>query len=156
MDDPYALQRFELAQEDHNVYRSAASELRTGRKLSHWMWFIFPQIAGLGRSSNSKAYAISSLDEAKVYVAHPVLGPRLAECTHILTQLNGLTALEIFGPIDAQKLRSSMTLFAHAAPDNRLFQDVLDQYFGGVRDDRTDRLLAAEAPHEPPPGDGQS
>jgi uncharacterized protein (DUF1810 family) len=144
------LRRFELVQDEHDMYASAASELRGGRKLSHWMWFIFPQITGLGRSSMSKAYAISSLEEAKAYLSHPVLGPRLVECARILTQLSGLTAREIFGSVDAQKLRSSMTLFASAAPDNRLFQAVLDQYFGGARDVHTDRLLAAGAKHELP------
>ncbi len=136
------------------MYRSAVSELRSGRKLGHWMWFIFPQIAGLGHSETSRFYAISSLDEARSYLSHPVLGPRLAECARILTQLSGLTAREIFGSIDAQKLRSSMTLYASAAPDNRRFQDVLDQYFGGVRDNHTDRLLAAGVRHEPPAPDG--
>lgn len=152
MDDRYGLRRFEIAQSD--MYRIAVSELRAGRKLSHWMWFIFPQIAGLGTSATSKTYAISSLEEAKAYLAHLVLGSRLVECARILTQLRGRTAREIFGCTDAQKLCSSMTLFASAAPDNRLFRDVLDQYFGGVRDAHTDRLLAPGARHEPPTADG--
>jgi uncharacterized protein (DUF1810 family) len=152
MNDRYGLRRFEIAQSD--MYRIAVSELRAGRKLSHWMWFIFPQIAGLGTSATSKTYAISSLEEAKAYLAHPVLGSRLVECARILTQRSGRTAREIFGCTDAQKLCSSMTLFASAAPDNRLFQDILDQYFGGVRDAHTDRLLAPGARHEPPTADG--
>ena len=106
------------------------------------MWFVFPQLAGLGRSPTAKAYAISSLDEARAYLLHPVLGPRLIECARILTQLNGPTAEEIFGSVDAQKLRSSMTLFAIAAPDEAVFQDVLGQYFGGMRDVLTEELLA--------------
>ncbi|MGC2372369.1 MAG: DUF1810 domain-containing protein [Solirubrobacteraceae bacterium] len=148
MDDLYGLQRFEIAQS--GMYRIAVSELRAGRKLSHWMWFIFPQIAGLGTSETSKTYAISSLEEAKAYLAHPVLGPRLVECARILTQLRGRIAREIFGCTDARKLCSSMTLFATAAPDNRLFQDVLDQYFDGVRDIHTGRLVVAGAQREPP------
>jgi uncharacterized protein (DUF1810 family) len=151
MDDQYGLERFEIAQSDS--YEVAVSELRAGRKLGHWMWFIFPQIAGLGTSPTSKTYAISSLEEAKAYLAHPVLGSRLVECARILTQLRGRTAREIFGCTDAQKLCSSMTLFASAAPDNRLFQDVLDQYFGRVRDANTERLLAPGAQHEPTTAD---
>ena len=109
------------------------------------MWFVFPQLAGLGRSPMSKAYAISSLDEARAYLRHPVLGPRLVECALVLTQLSGLTAEEIFGPVDAQKLRSSMTLFAIAVPGEAVFEDVLGQYFGGVRDVLTEELLAGHA-----------
>ena len=137
-----ALRRFELAQDEHGTYARAVSELRAGRKQSHWMWFVFPQLAGLGRSQMSQTYAIASLDEAKAYVRHPVLGPRLVECALILTQLSGLTAAEIFGSVDAQKLRSSMTLFAIAAPGELVFQDVLGQYFGGARDVLTEELLA--------------
>jgi uncharacterized protein (DUF1810 family) len=109
------------------------------------MWFVFPQIAGLGRSAMSRTYSISSLSEAEAYLAHPVLGPRLIECTRILTELSGLTAEDVFGGMDAMKLRSSMTLFAHAAPANPLFHRVLDVYFGGVPDEATERLLAAES-----------
>jgi uncharacterized protein (DUF1810 family) len=143
MDGGVRLRRFEIAQDEDGMYGTAASELRAGRKLSHWMWFIFPQIDGLGRSPMSKAYAISSLAEAKAYLSHPVLGPRLVECARILTQLRKRTAPEIFGPTDAQKLRSSMTLFAVAAPDNPLFRDVLAQYFEGTNDPHTERLLGA-------------
>jgi len=137
-----ALRRFELAQDEHDTYGRATSELRAGRKRSHWMWFVFPQLAGLGRSQMSQTYAIASLDEAKAYVRHPVLGLRLVECARILTQLSGATAEEVFGAVDAQKLRSSMTLFAIAAPDELVFQDVLGQYFGGARDSLTEELLA--------------
>lgn len=141
MDDPYGLRRFEIAQDDGDTYETAVSELREGRKVGHWMWFVFPQIAGLGHSSMARTYAISSLAEAKAYLAHPVLGPRLIQCASIIEGLRGRTAQEIFGATDAMKLRSSMTLFARAAPDNPLFQGVLDLYFDGILDDRTDRLL---------------
>lgn len=113
MNDPYRLRRFENAQ-NQGTYEAAVTELRAGRKASHWMWFIFPQIAGLGHSSMSRTYAISSLSEAEAYLTHPVLGPRLIECARILTGLTGRTAEEIFGATDAMKLRSSMTLFARA------------------------------------------
>ena len=106
------------------------------------MWFVFPQIAGLGRTEMSRRYAISSLEEASAYLAHPILGARLRECARILIELNDTTAEDVFGPVDAMKLRSSMTLFARAAPDDRLFRDVLDRYFGGVGDDATDALLS--------------
>jgi uncharacterized protein (DUF1810 family) len=143
MDDPHQLQRFVTAQADGGTYEAAVSELRAGRKRSHWMWFVFPQIAGLGQSSMSKRYAISSLEEAEAYLAHPILGPRLIECARILTDTRDRSADDIFGGIDAMKLRSSMTLFAHAAPDDPVFREVLDQYFGGIADDRTERLLRA-------------
>src|ERR1700760_1531802 len=111
MQDPRRLQRFVDAQDDDGTYESALRELRDGRKRSHWMWFIFPQIAGLGQSPTSRRYAISSLEEARAYVAHPVLGPRLIECATVVRDLPGRSADEIFGGIDAIKLRSSMTLF---------------------------------------------
>jgi uncharacterized protein (DUF1810 family) len=149
VDDPYDLRRFELAQEENDTYATATDELRRGRKLSHWMWFVFPQLGGLGRSVMSRTYAISSLAEAEAYLAHPVLGPRLVECAHILTQLHGLTAQDILGPVDAQKLRSSMSLFARAAPGNGLFHDVLRQYFAGAPDAQTERLLACAARRPP-------
>jgi uncharacterized protein (DUF1810 family) len=139
MADPFDLARFERAQ--RGVYDSAVAELRDGRKRSHWMWFVFPQIAGLGRSAIAREFAISSLDEARAYLAHPVLGPRLRESARILTELGGRTAEDVFGPIDAMKLRSSMTLFARAAPDEPMFAQVLDQYFGGVADEQTDARL---------------
>jgi len=141
MTDPYGLERFVSAQNQAGTYAAAVEELRTGRKRSHWMWFVFPQIAGLGRSSVSRTYAISSLDEARAYLAHPILGPRLIECARILCDLEGLSAQDIFGGIDAIKLRSSMTLFAYADSANPIFGQVLEAYFGGVPDDATGRLL---------------
>jgi uncharacterized protein (DUF1810 family) len=105
------------------------------------MWFVFPQVAGLGRSPTAQAYAIASLDEARAYLGHPVLGARLNECARLLTELSGSSADDIFGGVDAMKLRSSMTLFARAAPGNPLFGQVLDRYYGGVADQATDRLL---------------
>jgi uncharacterized protein (DUF1810 family) len=142
--DRYRLERFVTAQDAAGTYASAVEELRAGRKRSHWMWFVFPQIAGLGRSPTARTYAISSLTEAEAYLAHPVLGPRLVESTDVLAELSGRSAEEVFGPVDAIKLRSSMTLFARAAPDQPVFQRVLDRYFGGVPDEATDRLLALE------------
>ena len=143
MQDPHRLQRFVDAQDDDGTYESALRELRDGRKRSHWMWFIFPQIAGLGQSPSSRRYAISSLEEARAYVEHPILGPRLEECARALLQRAGASARDIFGGIDAMKLRSSMTLFHRADPDNALYSEVLDRYFGGEPDSATDRLLGA-------------
>jgi uncharacterized protein (DUF1810 family) len=125
------LERFVTAQDGGGTYQRAVAELRTGRKTSHWMWFIFPQIAGLGRSPIAQRYAISDLAEAQAYLAHPVLGPRLIECAEIVASQRELSAEQIFGGIDAIKLRSSMTLFAHADPDQRIFTEVIDQYFDG-------------------------
>ena len=142
MNDPYNLERFATAQDAGETYASAVAELRLGRKIGHWMWFVFPQIAGLGMSSMSRRYAIASLDDARRYLAHPILGERLEECARILTELDGKTAHDIFGSIDAMKLRSSMTLFARAAPEDTLFSEVLDRYFGGVADEATDARLA--------------
>ena len=136
MDDPYNLERFVTAQ-DGGTYDQATTELREGQKVSHWMWFIFPQIAGLGLSPTSRTYAISSLDEAKAYLSHPVLGPRLVECAGIVARLTGRTAEEIFGVIDAQKLRSRVMLFCGAAPDEPSFTQVLDIYFDGQQDQAT-------------------
>src|SRR3954471_7842871 len=135
--DRHDLRRFEEAQDTGGTYRAALSELRAGRKTSHWMWFVFPQVAGLGRSPTAQRYAIASLDEARAYSAHPVLGERLRACARILTELEGRTAEQMFGGLDAQKLRSSMTLFARAAPDEPLFGAVLAQYFGGEEDSVT-------------------
>jgi uncharacterized protein (DUF1810 family) len=139
--DPFELERFVAAQDQGGTYEAAAAELREGRKRSHWMWFVFPQIAGLGQSPISRRYAISSLDEAKAYMAHPVLGRRLVECARILTGLRSRSAEEVFGGIDAMKLRSSMTLFARADPTNAAFQRVLDRFFDGEADRATERLL---------------
>ena len=141
MDAPYDLQRFVAAQDAGRTYDQATAELRRGRKTSHWMWFVFPQITGLGQSPVSRMYAISGLAEAKAYLAHPVLGPRLVECAAIVAGLSGRTAEQIFGGIDALKLRSSMTLFLRAAPDEPVFRQVLDQYFGGNPDPATDQRI---------------
>jgi uncharacterized protein (DUF1810 family) len=141
LDDPFELERFTAAQDQGGTYHAAVAELRQGRKRSHWMWFVFPQIAGLGQSPISRRYAISSLAEAEAYLAHPVLGPRLTESARILTELRDRSAQEVFGGIDAMKLRSSMTLFARADPGNDVFRAVLDSYFGGVPDGVTERLL---------------
>lgn len=135
----YDLDRFVTAQ--HGVYAGVLGELRQGRKTGHWIWFIFPQIAGLGSSAMSQHYAIVSLDEARAYVAHPVLGARLRECAGIVLETKGLTATEIFGPLDAMKVRSCMTLFQHAAPDEPVFGQVLDQFYGGVADEATEARL---------------
>jgi uncharacterized protein (DUF1810 family) len=139
--DTYDLGRFVEAQDAYGTYDRAVEELRRGRKTSHWMWFVFPQIAGLGHSAMSRRYAISSLDEAKAYLEHPVLGPRLRACAGIVAQLHGQSAEQVFGGIDAQKLHSSMTLFLRADPDEPLFKQVLDQYFGGEADAATDERL---------------
>jgi len=141
MSDTYHLERFVAAQDQGGVYDSAVSELRAGHKTGHWMWFVFPQIAGLGESAMSRRYAIGSLDEARAYLDHPVLGARLAECARILSERDDLSAVEIFGSVDAQKLRSSMTLFARAAPADPVFQMVLDRYFAGSADEHTERRL---------------
>ena len=137
MDDPYRLERFLQAQDSGGTFQRAVAELRAGRKVSHWMWFIFPQIAGLGLSAMSRRYAISGLAEARAYLEHPVLGTRLVECATILAATDGRSAAEILGPVDAMKLRSSMTLFAAAAPQDPVFAEVLTKHFGGVPDDAT-------------------
>ena len=148
----YRLERFVAAQDTGGTYDRAVAELRAGRKVSHWMWFVFPQIAGLGRSATAQEFAISSLGEARAYLRHPVLGPRLAESARVLTEVAGRTAEQIFGGLDAQKLRSSMTLFLRAgaaeaagagdgSATGSLFAQVLRQYFDGQPDPATDRLL---------------
>jgi len=137
VDDPFELQRFVDAQDAGGAYDAAVRELRNGRKRSHWMWFVFPQIAGLGRSAMAQHFAISGLAEARAYLAHPVLGPRLVECARILTDLPGSDAVAIFGPVDAQKLHSSMTLFAQPAPTEQVFQAVLEHYFADKGDAAT-------------------
>jgi uncharacterized protein (DUF1810 family) len=124
--DPYNLQRFVDAQ--RGVYEQAETELRAGRKDSHWMWYIFPQIKGLGQSATALKYAVSSRDEAKAYLNHPVLGPRLRECTRLVTAVDGRSIEDIFGYPDHLKFRSSMTLFAHATDDNHLFMETLSKY----------------------------
>lgn len=135
----FDLERFVSAQE--GVYPGVLDELRAGRKESHWIWFIFPQIAWLGRSWVSQQYSIVSLNEAHAYLAHPVLGPRLRECAAIVLATNDRTAATIFGPTDAMKLRSSMTLFHRAAPDEPVFREVLERYYDGIPDGATDARL---------------
>src|SRR5262245_60517271 len=134
------LQRFTAAQA--GTYEVALAEVRRGRKASHWMWFVFPQLAGLGRSETSRFYAIADLDEARAFLADPVLGRRLVEISRVVAALPaGRSAADVFGEIDALKLRSSMTLFAAAAPGEPAFRAVLDRYFGGATDAATERLL---------------
>jgi len=135
------LERFVEAQDSGGTYDQALRELRAGRKVSHWMWFVFPQIAGLGRSSMAQAYAITSLEQACDYLAHPVLGPRLRACTAAVLTHSDRSAEQVFGGIDALKLRSSMTLFARADPAEPAFQAVLDAFYAGKPDERTDALL---------------
>jgi uncharacterized protein (DUF1810 family) len=143
--DPYRLDRFTRAQDVRGTYQRAVAELRAGRKASHWMWFVFPQIAGLGLSAMSREFAISSLAEARAYLRHPVLGPRLIECAAIVASTDGETAADIFGAVDAMKLRSSMTLFMAAAPEEKAFARVLVKYFDGVPDGATmEKLIGAE------------
>lgn len=128
--DPYNLQRFVTAQD--RVFEEVCAELREGRKRSHWMWFIFPQLKGLGHSSMARLYAISSLEEAEAYLSHPVLGPRLKQCTRLVNQIDDATVDEIFGYPDNLKFRSSMTLFAQVPGDNQVFKDALHKYFNQV------------------------
>ena len=122
-------------------YAAALAEVHRGRKTSHWMWYIFPQIAGLGQSSTARYYSIRDLEEAREYYAHPVLGQRLREISGVLLDLRGSDPVAVFGGIDSMKLKSSMTLFAVAAPDDPLFQQVLDKYYGGEQDALTLRIL---------------
>jgi uncharacterized protein (DUF1810 family) len=139
MDDPYRLQRFVDAQDP--VFAEVCAELGRGRKTTHWMWFVFPQLAGLGRSRLAREFAISSRKEAEAYLAHPILGPRLRECTRLVNRVEGRTIEEIFGRPDDLKFRSCMTLFAHATMDNQLFRAALTKYFAGEYDQATiDRL----------------
>ena len=134
-DDQYDLQRFVDAQD--RVYDVVRAELERGRKQSHWMWFIFPQIAGLGRSAMSMRYAISSLEEAKAYLNHPILGPRLRECTRLVTLVQGRSVYEILGSPDDMKFHSCLTLFANAAPEDSIFRDALERCFDGEEDSLT-------------------
>ena len=135
----FDLERFVTAQE--GVYLQALAELEAGRKRSHWMWFVFPQLAGLGRSPTAIFYAIASADEARAYLDHPLLGPRLKECAKTLLAHSGLSADAMLGPVDAMKLRSSMTLFEAVADDAAPFAAVLEAFFGGARDKATLDLL---------------
>ena len=141
MEDPFDLQRFVEAQDAGGTYDAAVGELRGGRKRTHWMWFVFPQVAGLGRSPTAQRYAIAGLDEAKAYLAHPVLGRRLVDVARIVAALPSSDAVEVFGPIDALKLQSSMTLFARADPDEAVFADVLAHFFAGEADAGTTARL---------------
>jgi uncharacterized protein (DUF1810 family) len=144
------LDRFVLAQEDAGTYERAVAELRAGRKRSHWMWFVFPQVAGLGRSAMSQRYAIASIEEAIAYLEHPVLGTRLLECARIVSELQVASAQDVFGVVDTLKLHSSMTLFARAARATQEEQTpchgVLARYFDGARDAATERILDVGAP----------
>jgi uncharacterized protein (DUF1810 family) len=135
MSDPYGLQRFVDAQ--NPVYDKVCSELRDGRKKSHWMWFVFPQIEGLGSSPMARKFAISSLAEAAAYLEHPVLGPRLTECTRLVNLVEGRSIEQIFGRPDDLKFRSSLTLFARASADNQVFVDALQRHFNGEFDPAT-------------------
>ena len=139
MNDPFNLRRFVDAQDP--VYFRALTELRAGVKQSHWMWFVFPQVHGLGRSPTAEFYAIRSIDEAKAYLVHPLLCGRLKECTRALLDVTGKSARQILGTPDDLKFRSSLTLFAHAAPDEPLFREALDKYFDGEEDQMTLELL---------------
>ena len=142
--DPYDLQRFVDAQE--HVYTRALSEIQSGRKRSHWMWFIFPQIDGLGASSMSRRYAIRSVAEAKAYLAHPLLGPRLLESAEAVLAVETTSALELFGSPDDMKLRSCATLFASVSSEDSVFSQLINKYFDGKPDDRTLQLIAKKEP----------
>ena len=139
-DDPFDLKRFVDAQAP--VYDNVLDELRDGRKRSHWMWFVFPQLRGLGGSPMAARYGISSLEEARAYLRHGVLGPRLRECTRLVNRVQGRSVAEIFGSPDDLKLRSSMTLFARATDDNEDFVALLDKYYDGQEDQLTVERLA--------------
>lgn len=147
--DPFNLNRFLAAQEDLGMYERAVGELRDGRKTSHWMWYVFPQVAGLGNSPDARRYAIASLAEARAYLAHPILGPRLVECASIVAATEGRSLAELLGYPDDLKLRSSMTLFLRADPTVPAFAAVLDRYYDGAPDPLTDQLLATPPPPSP-------
>nr|WP_290224814.1 DUF1810 domain-containing protein [Trichocoleus desertorum] len=137
--DPYDLNRFVQAQKDD--YERALAEIKSGRKRSHWMWYIFPQFEGLGFSTTSKHYSIKSLAEAQAYLSHPILGPRLIACTEAALKVEGQSAYQIFGSPDDMKLRSCATLFASVSPEGSVFHQLLDKFFQGDRDDKTLHLL---------------
>ena len=141
-EDPYDLQRFVRAQQDE--YRSALEEIQRGRKHSHWMWFIFPQFAGLGLSETSLHYSIKSMEEVHAYLEHPLLGPRLRECAETLCRIPDRTATEILGHPDDLKLQSCATLFALALPAGSVFERILDRFYEGKRDPRTLELVGVE------------
>ena len=141
MPDSFDLERFVRAQDP--VLPQVRQELKTGRKRSHWMWFVFPQLAGLGHSATARHYAIISFSEARAYASHPLLGPRLTECTNLVNAIHGRTVHEIFGSPDDLKFHSSMTLFVQAQPENPAFRVALEKYFSGALDPLTTRLLSA-------------
>jgi uncharacterized protein (DUF1810 family) len=143
INDSHNLARFVSAQEP--VFESALSELENGQKKSHWMWFIFPQIEGLGYSETSRYYSIKSIDEARQYLNHPILGPRLLKCAETVLAIGGRTASEIFGSPDDMKFKSSMTLFACVTVSDSLFARVIEKYFDGERDKKTEFLLGQRA-----------
>jgi uncharacterized protein (DUF1810 family) len=140
--DTFDLDRFVSAQED--VYESALAEIRAGRKRTHWMWFVFPQLLGLGSSPISRQFAIRTAAEARAYLAHPILGPRLLECCEALLRVNGGSANDILGSPDDLKLRSCATLFASVSEPGSVFERVLERFYGGARDERTEALLLRE------------
>jgi uncharacterized protein (DUF1810 family) len=140
--EAYDLSRFIRAQEDD--YEQALSEILNGQKRTHWMWYIFPQFDGLAFSSTSRHYAIKSIEEARAYLKHPILGPRLLRCAEAALQVDGRSALDIFGSPDDLKLKSSATLFAAVSPPGSVFDRLLEKYFQGVRDDRTLELLGID------------
>ena len=140
MDPAASLDRFVAAQ-DGGAYDQALRELRAGRKQGHWVWFVLPQIAGLGHSENARYYALSGLDDARAYLGHPVLGPRLLECARVLAASPAPDPEQVLGHVDALKLRSCMTLFAAAAPEEPVFAQVLDRWYGGEPDAETLRRL---------------
>ena len=143
MNDPHGLSRFIEAQDVD--YEHALDEIRAGKKRSHWMWYVFPQFTGLGSSPTSMRYAIKSCDEAEAYLAHPILGRRLAECAEAVLQIRDRSAFEVFGSPDDMKLRSSATLFASLSPEESVFHRIIDKYFDGKRDDRTIELMERSA-----------
>jgi uncharacterized protein (DUF1810 family) len=144
MDDPYNLQRFLDAQQ--HVFAGVIAELRQGSKREHWMWFIFPQLKGLGRTAQSNFFGISSLQEAAAYLQYPVLGSRLKQCAQLVNAIEGGSAEDIFGEIDAMKFRSSMTLFAYATAENQIFTDALRKYYAGEFDPLTTAYLRKQTP----------
>jgi uncharacterized protein (DUF1810 family) len=146
--DPYDLSRFSQAQAGD--YERVLAEIRSGRKRTHWMWYIFPQLDGLAQSATAKHYSIKSIDEARAYFAHPVLGPRLLECAAAAVGVEGQTATEIFGSPDDLKLRSCATLFASVSPPGSVFHRLLEKYYGGKLDEKTLRLLGID------PGSGRA
>jgi uncharacterized protein (DUF1810 family) len=142
-DDPHQLERFVKAQA--GIYTQALSEIKRGRKVSHWMWYVFPQIDGLGFSATTKRYSIKSVAEARAYLSHPVLGPRLLECAAAALRVDGRSAADIFGATDERKLQSCATLFATVSPAGSVFHRLLDKYFQGQRDGKTVQLLGLAA-----------